>query len=200
MTELITLDCYKESKDITSTTRDGKIQNLIDQVSVLVEHYCDRKFIDFSDAGSPKIEWHDAKVNRVDLIEFPVIKVNFVRTSQDGGLTQVTLVENDSGKDGYFVDLDKGFIYTQISTERFLISYDVAFRSLEVTYQAGYTVDDLPEDLKLCVIDIVKYYLDTESTPTKALLGGTIENPQPYVANSFPPHIRRILDLYRFSP
>jgi hypothetical protein len=76
----------------------------------------------------------------------------------------------------------------------------VPYRSLEVTYTAGYTNDTFPEDLKLALMDLVTYYEETESKPTKSMLGGTLDNPLPYLANSFPPHIRRILDLYRYSP
>ena len=198
MTDLITLDCYKENKDINSTNRDGKLQSLITQVSVLIEHYCDRNFTAFS--TTPKVEWHDAKNNEVFLKEFPVIDVSLVKTSVDGGVTQVTLVESATSKDGYFVDLEKGRVFTQLVKDKFLDIYDLSYRSLEVTYTAGYTEETLPGDLQLGVIDLVHYYENNENIPTKNLLGASLDNPQPYLANSFPPHIRRILDLYRYSP
>ena len=49
-------------------------------------------------------------------------------------------------------------------------------------------------------MDIVAYIEDNQEKPTQNLLGATIDNPLPYIANSFPPHIRRVLDLYRYSP
>lgn len=199
MADLIRLADYKEYKNINSTSRDGKIQSIISSVSALIENYCARKFVDYSDISTPKVEWHDAKTNCVTLKEFPVISVISVKTSEDGGVTQTTLTEASPDKTGYFVDLDNGTVFTQVSTEKFLYSYDVAYKSLEVTYTAGYTLDTVPEDLQLCVLDLVHYYENDENAPSKSLLGATIDNPQPYIANSFPPHIRRILDLYRYS-
>jgi hypothetical protein len=198
MTDLISLDCYKDYKGIKSTEGDGKIQALITQVSSLVEHYCNRKFTDYS--STPKVEWHDAKTNSVELVEFPVISVSSVKTSEDGGVTQTVLTEAASDKSGYFVDLTTGEIFTQQTTNLFLTSYDIPYRSLEIEYLAGYAQDELPGDLQLCIQDMVDYYKDEQRTPTKSLLGATLDNPQPYAANSWPPHIRRILDLYRYSP
>lgn len=199
MADLITLDEYKEYKGINSTQRDGKIQALITRVSALVENYCARKFMQYSTTQTARVEWFDGKTNKVYLKEFPVIAVISVKTSSDGGMTQTTLTEGASDKTGYFVDLEEGSVFTQVSTQSFITSYDVEYRSLEITYTAGYTSSTLPEDLKLCVLDLVHYYENDENAPTKSLLGATIDNPQPYIANSFPPHIRRILDLYRYS-
>ena len=128
---------------------------------------------------------------------FPVISVVSVSTSTDGGLNQTALTENDSTGAGYFVDLDEGAVLTQNQNYNFLDSYSVPYRSLEVTYYAGYT--ETPEDLKLAVIDLIAYYLEDESQPTKSMLGATIDNPLPYVGVSLPANIRRVLDLYRYS-
>lgn len=198
MADLISLDCYKENKIITSTKRDGKIQALITQVSALIENYCNRLFTTYSTTA--KIEWHDGRTNKVWLDAFPIITVTSVKISSDGGVTQTTLVEGDSAKAGYFVDLEEGTVFTQNVIDNFINSYDVPYRSLEIEYTAGYTEDNLPEDLKLCTIDLVHYYESGENIPSKSMLGATIDNPLPYTANSFPPAIRRVLDLYRFSP
>jgi hypothetical protein len=197
MTDLISLDCYKEAKEISSTKRDGKTQQIITQVSALIEHYCNRIFTAYS--TTPKVEWFDANNDTVFLTEFPVLGVSGVTTSENGGVTQVALTEADSNTAGYFVDVEDGAVYSQ-DGQPFLTTYTLPYRSLEVTYTAGYTEDTIPADLELCVIDTVDYYMDEQRTPSKSLLGGTIDNPQPYAANSFPPHIRRILDLYRYSP
>jgi len=200
MTELIDLDCYKDYKGVTSTTRDGKIQSLITQISALIESYCNRKFVEHSTTDTAKVEWFDGKTNLVYLDEFPVISIVSVTTSGNGGVTQTAMTEGASDKTGFFADLEEGTVFTQISVNDFITDYDVSYRSLEITYKAGYTKDTLPEDLKLVAMDLVAYYENSENKPTQALFGATIDNPQPYAANSFPPHIRRILDLYRYSP
>ena len=199
MADLIELDEYKEYKQINSTSRDGKIPTLITQVSALVENYCNRKFFDY--ASSPGVtEWFDSDCEKVTLSHFPLIGVNSVNTSIDGGITQEAMTESDPNGGGYFVDLQNDEVRTQKTGTKFLAkgNYNTPYRSLEINYYAGYT--SLPEDLKLAIMDIVAYYEDQENKPTQTLLGGTIENPLPYLANSFPPHIRRILDLYRYSP
>lgn len=199
MADLIELNEYKEYKKIASTTRDGKIQSLITQVSALIENYCARKFFDY--ASSPGItEWFDSNTEIVYLKQFPLIQVNSVYTSTDGGLTQTLLVENDVNGGGYFVDLENGTVRTQKTGTKFKSNsyYTTPYRSLEINYNAGYI--QLPADLKLAIFDTIAYYEDQENKPTQTLMGGTIENPLPYTANSFPPHIRRILDLYRYSP
>jgi hypothetical protein len=200
MTELISLSCYKDSKGITSTTNDGKISTLITRVSDLIENYCGRKFMLYSVSQTARVEWFDGQTNEVELTEFPVISVVSVKISSDGGVTQETLTEADSTSSGYFVDLENGTVMTQQTINNFIDSYNIPYRSLEITYTAGYTEATLPEDLKLCAIDLVHYYIKEESTPAKSMLGATLDTAQPYIANSFPPHIRRILDLYRFSP
>lgn len=193
---MITLNQFKEYRDIKSSEQDGAIQSLIDSVEELVENYCNRSFTKY--VSTDKIEYFDAKTNLVELTEFPVISVTHVKTSKDGGLTQTTLTENDPGKGGYLVNLEDGIIHTQKQYVDFLPDYDTPYKSLEVAYRAGYTT--VPKDLQLCALDLVEYYRKGESTPTRNMLGATIDNPLPYIANSFPPHIRRILDLYRFSP
>lgn len=199
MTDLIDLDCYKDYKEIKSTNRDGKLQSLITRVSAFVENYCNRNFTAYY--TTPKVEWFDAKTNEVWLTEFPVVAVDSVKTSIDGGVTQVTLTEGAVDKSGYFVDLENGIVHTQQQQYDFLTeSYDTSYRSLEIEYRAGYATNGLPEDLQLAVLDLVHYYEKEEGIPSKSLLGGTIENAPPYLANSLPPQIRRVLDLYRYSP
>ena len=200
MTDLITLAEYKEYKGISNPDRDGKFQILITRASALIETYCNRKFIEYSAVADARIEWFDGITNKVELTEFPVISVETVYTSPDGGMTQTLLTEGASDLTGYFVDLEAGEVFMQLGVNNFIDSYNIPYRSLEITYMAGYTEENLPEDLKLAVMDLVEYYEDEQRNPAKSLLGATIDNPQPYLANSFPPHIRRVLDLYRYSP
>jgi len=195
MADLITLEQYKEYRSINSTANDGKFQSLISQVSALIEHYCNRDFTTY--VGTDKVEWFDALTESVNLTLFPLISVTSVKTSIDGGITQVTLTVNDPSGAGYFVDVEVGEIRTQKMGYKFLTSYNTPYRSLEVAYKAGYTV--LPKDLELAVLDLVVYYQEQQSKPSQSLMSASIENPLPYLANSFPPHIRRVLDLYRYS-
>ena len=200
MTELITLDCYKEYRGKKNTENDGKIQDLISKCSALIENYCNRKFMTHNATENAKVEWFDGTTNLVMLTEFPVIGIISVKTSANGGITQTTLLEGQSDMTGYFADLEEGSVFMQLAVNNFIDSYNTPYRSLEITYTAGYTDSTLPEDLKLVVIDLVKYYEEDESKPTKSMLGATIDNPFPSTGSSFPADIRRVLDLYRYSP
>lgn len=196
MTDLVSLDCYKQYRGINSPDKDGKFQNLISQTSALIENYCNRKFSDYY--NSPyKTEWFDGKSNSVRLSEFPVVSIISVFTSSNGGITQTVFPVAALNSTGYFVDLEEGMLHTSKSNINFIDTYDTPFRSLEVVYQAGYGEENIPQDLQLATMDLVTYYEEQQSKPSQSFLGGSRENPQPYIANSFPPHIRRILDLYR---
>lgn len=190
MADLITLQEYKNYHTITSDTKDTKISLLISAVSALIEAHCARSF-----HLDTYTEYHDAKTNYVCLKNFPVTAVTSVKVSEDGGVTQTTLTENATDKGGYLVDLDQGHIYTQIDTYKFLTSYDTPVKSLEVVYMAGYT--EIPKDLKLVTMDLVNYYKDDEHKPIMAMGGASVDNPLPYSSNRFPPHIQRVLDIYR---
>jgi hypothetical protein len=200
MTELITLDCYKEYRGKNSPINDGRIQSLIVKCSALIENYCNRRFTFHSTTPNAKVEWFPGKTNEVLLSEFPVLSIISVKTSSNGGITQTELLEAQTDMTGFFVDLDEGTVFMQSQTELFIDSYNTPYRSLEITYTAGYLDGELPGDLELAVIDLVKYYEEDESKSNKSLLGASITNPFPSPGESFPADIRRVLDLYRYSP
>jgi hypothetical protein len=202
MTDLVTLQEYKDFKNITSDTQDSEIQEIITTVSAFVERYCDRVFID--NASAPGVvEFWDGNTSAVQLKQFPVISVDYVGVSDDGGVTYTQLVENSSGKDGYFVDDENDelvWVLTQIAGDRFIAAYDTPYKSLQIRYLAGYsTVNSIPADLKLVCFSLIEYYLEEQYTPAKTLAGATIDNPIGLNGPGLPPHIRRILDLYRVS-
>ena len=67
--------------------------------------------------------------------------------------------------------------------------------SVKVTYTAGYSV--CPTDLRLAVVDLIKYYMKDEHTQRRTLSGATIENQGTSEGRGFPDHIKRVLDLYK---
>jgi len=199
--DLITLEAYKEYMGVKNTDKDGKRQLLISLASKLVKTYCGRTFIDNVDTD--KVEYFDGRVSEVQLAEWPLLSVTHVKTSIDGGVTQITLTADDVEKEGYFIDLEDNKITTQLEGVPFLISIDHPHKSLEVSYAAGYTEDDdgvtadTPLDLRLALFDLVSYYENNEKTLSKSIASATIDNPSAKNDNDFPPHIKRILDLYR---
>jgi uncharacterized phiE125 gp8 family phage protein len=196
---LITLAEYKAYKGITNDNDDDAISMIIDNASKLVKTYCGRTFID--NVTVNKVEKFDARTAEVVLAEVPLLSVSLVTTSIDGGLTQVTLTEADSDATGYFVDLEEGRVLTQIEDQNFLDSVGTPYRSLEITYLGGFTdsvgVAEVPHDLRLAVLDMVSYYVNDEKKPGKSLASANIDNVPSTLVNGFPPHIVRILQLYR---
>ena len=193
MAELVFLDDYKIYKNLTSTEDDARREDLIIKVSELVETYCNRKFSEY--VSTPVTEYFNALETEVYLTHFPVIDISYVGVSSNGGATYTELTQDSSDASGYFLYPEEGKISTQKWGIPFLYTVQHPYKSLKVTYTAGY--DSLPQDLTMAIFDLVHYYEHEEHNISKSLNAATLENPMPYNAINFPPHIVRILNQYR---
>ena len=70
-------------------------------------------------------------------------------------------------------------------------------RAVKLVYKGGYA--STPADLKLAIFDLITYYLKKEATPKKQIPGMASQDnaSASKLPADFPPHIKRILDLYR---
>jgi len=69
-------------------------------------------------------------------------------------------------------------------------------RAVKVVYKGGFS--STPSDLQLAAFDLITYYLKKESTPKKQIPGmASQDNVVNVLPSDFPPHIKRILELYR---
>ena len=200
MADLITLQQYKDFNGLTGVAHDARINVIIDSVSQLVKSYCGTNLIDHY--SSAKTEYFDIKDNgttRVMLDEGPINTVTSVSERDSQADSYVTLIKENSdssGKYEYIVD------DTTDSIVRTNENVDKAFpkgrKAVKVVYTAGYS--STPDDLKLAVFDLVKYYLKDESRERMTIAGATIENPgsSSLAGNTgFPDHIKRVLDMYK---
>ena len=200
MADLVTLQQYKDFAGLQGVQNDARINTIIDNVSKLVKTYCGTSFVD--DYSSAKTEYFDIKDNlttRVMLDEGPINAVTSVseRESQaDSYVTLITENSDSSGKYEYVVNDDSDSITrTNSSSTKY---WPKGQKSVKVVYTAGYT--SCPDDLKLAVFDLVKYYLKDERKDRMSIAGATVENP---ISTSltgnigFPDHIKRILDMYK---
>ena len=200
MADLVTLQQYKDFAGLQSIKNDARINVIIDQVSQLVKTYCGSSIIDY--ASTNKVEYFNIKdnyTNSIILGESPLIEVVSVEERQDQAGAYVTLItenSDSSGKYEYVVDTDSdSIVRTTSSTEK---AFAKGMKAVKVTYKAGYT--STPEDLKLAVFDLIKYYLKDERKERMTIAGATVEN---QVSSSlagnigFPDHIKRILDMYK---
>ena len=199
MADLVTLQHYKDFAGLQSLKNDARIGHIIDQVSQLVKTYCGSTIIDY--ASTNKVEHFNIVQgqDRVILGESPLITVVSVeeRTSQaDAYVTLITENSDSSGKYEYIADMESDSIVRTTSTGN--KPFARGMKAVKVTYRAGYT--STPDDLKLAVFDLIKYYLKDERKERMSIAGATVENA---VSSSltgnigFPDHIKRILDMYK---
>ncbi len=200
MADLVTLQQYKDFAGLQSIKNDARINVVIDQVSQLVKTYCGSTIIDY--ASTNKVEFFNIKdnyTNSIILGESPLIEVVSVEERQDQADAYVTLItenSDSSGKYEYVVDTDSdSIVRTTSSTEK---AFAKGMKAVKVTYKAGYT--STPEDLKLAIFDLIKYYMKDERKERQSISGSSIENPlsSSLTGNiGFPDHIKRILDMYK---
>ena len=200
MADLITLQQYKDFAGLTGVTMDARINVIVDSVSKLVKNYCCTSFID--EYSSAKTEYFDIKDNvttRVMLDEGPVNTVTSVqeRDSQaDSYVTLITENSDNSGKYEYIVDtMTDSIVRTDENVDK---AFPKGRKAVKVVYTAGYS--SCPEDLKLALFDLVKYYLKDERKERMTIAGATVQNSvSTSIKNNagFPDHIKRVLDMYK---
>ena len=186
--DLITKAEYKAYVGISSTNSDDIIDAIIPKVSELVKTYCRRTFIDY--VNDNKVETTAGGYgSKVFLKEFPVLSVISVDYSEDYGQTYTSLVEFTD----YVVDVEDGAIQCLWET-----GWTKLTNAYQITYTAGY--EELPEDLKLAVFDLVTYYIKNDMAVHSPKAPGTNSVQIEYITSSaLPAHIRRVLDLYKES-
>ena len=190
MTDLITLDQYKEHEGIRSSEKDDQTSLIITSVSQLVKTYCSHSIIDYYTVE--KVETFNLAYpsNLVQLNECPINTIVLVEERESYGASYVTL---DVGNFDYFLDTATDSLYRTSASG--YSAWPKGPGSVRVTYTGGY--ETVPEDLKLAVVDLVKYYLSDEHVPRQTLSGATRDQPDRGDTYGFPDHIRRVLDLYK---
>jgi len=200
MADLVTLQQYKDFNGLESVKNDARINVIIDQVSQLVKTYCGSSIVDY--ASTNKTEYFTTKDSYTDTIilaESPLIQVVSVeeRDSQaDSYITLITENSDSSGKYEYIVNDDSDSITRTTSTGRKY--FPRGHKAVKVVYKAGYT--STPDDLKLAVYDLIKYYLKDDRKERMSIAGASVENPLSSSLSGnigFPDHIKRILDMYK---
>lgn len=188
--ELVSLDEFKAYKKITKDEDDPKLTIILRSASQLAKTYCRRTFVDYVDTD--KVEYFNGDTDEIlFLSEFPIIYVTAVEVSADGS-TYTTLTQDTD----YFIDYTLDAIRTADNLP-FTVGAAPAFKSVKVTYRGGYT--ELPEDLKIAVMDLAEYYRQEEYTPRKSFQSNIIENVGFRAGGkaSLPAHIKRVFEMYK---
>lgn len=181
---LVTRAEYKAYAGITSPNQDAEIDLLIPKASQLVKSYCRTSFVDNVD--DPKVEQFGGEgYDRYYLKEYPVIQVLDVETSDDYGQSWTSLAEFQDW--AYSPDLQ--------AVIRLGSTWTPKTNGYKITYTCGY--EQVPEDLKLAVMDLVTYYRRNDSAVHNSKVSSSGNVQIEYLkAASLPAHIRRVLDLY----
>jgi len=193
MTDLITLDEYKEYKGLTSNKDDLRLQSIITSVSQLVKTYCANSFVDYVE--DPKVEYISIpwNTNIIQLTESPIIEIVSVK---ERATYDSPYIELSSTAYQYYFDAAIDTIYR--TNGGGYMNWAKGPGSVRLEYLAGY--EELPKDLKLGVMDIVVYY-DKEEYKERRTLGAVSISNQTTSTQwrnvDFPDHIKRILDLYK---
>ena len=200
MANLVTLQQYKDFTGLVGVKTDARISAIIPQVTQVVKSYCGTSIVDYySSAKTEYFNINDSLTNRIMLDESPVNTVTSVQEREDQASSYVTLItenSDSSGKYEYIIDdMTDSIIRTSSTGTK---NFPKGHKAVKVVYTAGYSAT--PEDLKLAVFDLVKYYLKDESRERMTIAGASVENPgsSSQVGNpGFPDHIKRVLDMYK---
>lgn len=185
---MILRDNYKKYRGISGITDDGRIDMLIPAVSQLVKTYCGRTFKDYYSTNKEErfsFTWGQPSVF---LTEIPIVTVISVLELKEG--SQIEYDTLTVGTD-FIVDTTYDAIYRV--EEGSLKNWNLGIDAVKVTYRGGYA--NLPDDLELACFDLLTYYLKEQYLPERTQQSFTLRFNTDKA--DFPPHIKRILDLYR---
>jgi hypothetical protein len=186
--DLVTKAEYKAYAGIASTNSDTAIDSLIPRISALIKTYCRRTFVDYVDDAKVEV-FSKGFGSAIYLEEYPVLSISSVEYSEDYGQTSTELVEFTD----YVFDVEGQGIVTVNGTD-----WPTLINGYTVTYNAGY--EELPEELKLAVFDLITYYIKNDASVHSPKAPGTNSVQIEYITTSaLPAHIKRVLDLYRAS-
>ena len=201
MAALVTLDEYKEYMSINSNTHDARQQGLIDRISDLVRVYCNDRF---TSDGTDKESFFFGIYNEIYLKESPIQSITSLEVITEfdettGVPVYATWLENDNTDGtGFYIDAEEAIIYT-MGGQPFSILLDFN-RAVKLTDVAGVLAGcSIDSGLKQAVLDIIKMYDKNETTTRSSNMGSSVDFAftPPALARDFPPHIKRVLDLYR---
>lgn len=178
---ILTLAEYKTRKGITSPNQDAILTPLISSVNALISTYCGQ---DFSEQT---------------VTEYATLEPDFTLMLSKIPATAVTSVEYGSSfgtydtvypQTGYYLEPAIGILELLDSSIKVLPSHR---RGFKIVYTAGYAT--VPEDIKLCAVELVTHYKDREFK--KTLQSSSGESVEFESGKLIPAQVKMVLDNYR---
>lgn len=175
--------------DLTKTDQDVKITFLIGAASSLIKAYIGDIFV--SDT-SPIIEYAtlDYETNKVFTKYYPINSLVSVEEEvldvETGSTVHTTITQNTD----YYIDNKMSIVRIPENT-----CWPMSPNRVKITYTGGFSLSDIPSDIKLATMELVTYYKEKGYLPNRSLQGATIINNTNPTAE-LPAHVRAILDEY----
>ena len=191
MTDIITLDEYKQFQGLSKTDSDAKLSLIISSASSIIKAYLGNIF---APNANPIVEYIsvDYDTNRIYPKYYPINSIVSVEESDRYTTDSTVHVPLQTGTQFY---LDDDSI-VRVPGSLGFANWPISPSTVKLTYTAGYNLTTAPADLQLATIQLVNYYVNTEYVPSRSLQGATIINPSAGVAE-LPAHVRTILDTYK---
>jgi|TARA_R110000796_G_scaffold2125_11_gene8567 hypothetical protein len=169
---LITLEGYKDYKDLKTPNNDQKLEPLVAFVNTFVENYCSLSFEEVTVVGAKATSDNELEV----LVPHPALNA----------VTRVSVSGVDLDPTKYYVDLAVGTIEA-------VDSFPTTRNAIEIDYTYGYTTP--PADLVISAYELVSYFnKGSFSTKITSSTGESSSSPTPTLV---PPQIKLMLDLYK---
>lgn len=203
---LVTLAEVKDYLELNSPDNDARLSNVIEFASTAINSYCGREL-----EANVYTEYHDGGTNSIFVDRIPINNVTSVAEYDGSTYTDLNGPNSDGSLPAnvgistsaleYMWYAETGEIKKIVngkSSLRLDLGYIPTFnnypKGIKVIYGGGYI--NIPNDIKLGTLDYIKMIHKNESGIESMSFQGESKNAYPLSGN-FPPHVRRMLDLYR---
>lgn len=185
MAALISVEDYKLYKKLTKTDADESLVYIVSSVSSLIKTYCGHSFIDFYTTAKVETFNVNQSQHAIILNEWPLKAITSVQYREEYDQPYLTLDATE-----YFADASRDTLFIHKGY------WSEGFGAVKVTYTAGY--ENTPDEIKIAALDLVHHYFKEEYKERKTLGAATIDTGFSKMGTSkWPPHIARVLDMYR---
>lgn len=178
---LCTLAQVKEYNDITATTNDTLLTNLITRVSKEIETYCDRIF-----ESASYTEYHNGGGNdKFFTNQYPIITGSGIEVWDD--------IDWEWGS-GDLIDSDDYMVTDNLYIQLKSLIFVAGINNVKISYTAGYST--IPTDLtQVCIEEVSRTFKKRKhiEIASKSLPDGSVS----YVVESFLPKTITILNHYK---
>lgn len=183
---ITTIEEIKVQLWIEDDSQDILLQQLLNQANWYIENFCQRKFSaqDYTEL----YDWHGQYT--MDLKNFPV---NTLTSLKRNTWTITSPVWESFNPDTFVIKKQNGII-------RSANIFPYWLENIQVIYNAWYTSENMPEDLKNACISLVGYYYNTKNSQwvaSESVDGASIRYSNEAVSSTIPSEITQTLNLYK---